>query len=93
MVWSSKIIEGRIVLPNSVVIETIGWISTISFLVSIVMPQRIHLHALGIFTAVTTGYYAYAHEATAIWVKWVIAFFFHAYMLVKLERAKSRAKI
>jgi hypothetical protein len=36
---------------------------------------------MGLFTAVTTAVYAYAHDATAIWVKWVIAFFFHAYMI------------
>jgi hypothetical protein len=48
---------------------------------------------LGVFTAVTTGVYAYAHDATAIWVKWIIALFFHAYMWVKLTREeKARAK-
>jgi len=67
-------------------VEIIGWISTATFLVSIVMPHRIHLHALGIFTAVTTGFYAYEHGATAIWVKWVIAFFFHAYMMMKIKK-------
>jgi hypothetical protein len=35
---------------------------------------------LGIVTAVTTGIYAYEHGATAIWVKWVIACGFHAWM-------------
>jgi hypothetical protein len=74
---------------NSVIIEVIGWISTVTFLISIVIPQRIHLHALGIFTAVTTGAYAYAHDATAIWVKWIIALFFHSYMWYKLSRRKS----
>lgn len=69
-------------------IEAVGWLSTLVFLISIVMPQRKHLHALGIFTAITTGIYAYAHEATAIWVKWAIAFFFHAYMLYKVKKAQ-----
>jgi hypothetical protein len=72
------------------VIEIIGWISTASFLVSILVPQRIHLHILGIFTSVTTGFYAYEHGATAIWVKWVIAFFFHVYMTVKVKKKLSR---
>ena len=75
-------------LPNPIIVEIIGWTSTLTFLISIVMPQRVHLHALGIFTAVTTAFYAYAHDATAIWVKWVIAFFFHSYMLLKIERAR-----
>jgi hypothetical protein len=68
-------------------IEAIGWISTATFLISIVIPQRRHLHELGVFTAVTTGVYAYAHGATAIWVKWTIAFFFHGYMSWKLRAA------
>lgn len=67
-------------------IEFIGWISTATFLVSIVLPNRVRLHQWGMFTAVTTGYYAYQHAATAIWVKWLIAFFFHAYMWFKLNR-------
>ncbi len=74
---------------NTIIIETIGWISTLTFLVSIVMPQRIHLHSLGVFTSVTTGIYAYHHGATAIWVKWAIALFFHAYMLYKMKKVKA----
>ncbi len=69
-------------------VETIGWISTAAFLISIVMPNRVHLHQLGVFTAITTGIYAYSHGATAIWVKWAIAFFFHLYMV-----GKSRHKV
>ncbi len=69
-----------------IIIETIGWISTGLFLFSIVVPKRMHLHALGVFTAVTTGIYGYAHGATAIWVKWTIAFFFHSYMWYKMSR-------
>lgn len=65
---------------NTFFIEAIGWLSTVLFLVSILLPQRVHLHALGILTSITTGYYAYEHGATAIWVKWLIALFFHAYM-------------
>lgn len=66
-------------------IERIGWISTITFLISIVLPHRVRLHQWGMFTAVTTGFYAFYHDATAIWVKWIIAFFFHLYMLRKLR--------
>jgi hypothetical protein len=71
-----------------IVIETIGWISTGLFLFSIIVPQRVHLHALGVFTAVSTGIYGYSHGATAIWVKWAIAFFFHAYMWYKMTKSK-----
>jgi hypothetical protein len=71
---------------NPLVIEIIGWSSTASFLISILVPKRKHLHQIGIFTAVTTGIYAYAHGAIAIWVKWLIAFFFHAYMSRKQAR-------
>jgi len=67
-------------------IELIGWISTATFLVSIILPQRVRLHELGMFTSVTTGIYAYSHGATAIWVKWLIAFFFHGYMWWKLKK-------
>jgi hypothetical protein len=80
------------------IIETIGWLSTASFLVSIVLPKRLHLHQLGVFTAVTTGIYAYAHGALAIWVKWAIAFFFHMYMCrkqangLKVERKEERSQ-
>jgi hypothetical protein len=70
-------------------IEIIGWISTVSFLISIVMPQRLHLHAMGLFTSITTGIYAYHHGATAIWVKWLLAFFFHFYMII---RTKSQSQ-
>ncbi len=65
--------------------EVVGWISTTAFLVSIVLPQRIKLHQWGVFTSVTTGYYAFEHGATAIWVKWLIALFFHLYMWNKLR--------
>ena len=71
---------------ESILIEIIGWISTGLFLISIVLPSRIQLHALGVLTSITTGVYAYSHGATAIWVKWVIAFFFHTYMWHKLYR-------
>jgi len=71
---------------QSIVIEIIGWTSTGLFLVSIVIPQRVHLHMLGVFTSITTGIYAYAHGATAIWVKWLIAFFFHLYMWQKVRK-------
>jgi hypothetical protein len=70
---------------QEILVEIVGWISTASFLISIVHPQRLKLHELGIFTSITTGIYAYAHGATAIWVKWVIALFFHIYMWRKLR--------
>lgn len=70
------------------VIEIIGWLSTLTFLISIVLPQRVRLHELGMLTSVLTGVYAFEHGATAIWVKWVIAFFFHAYMWFKLKNLK-----
>jgi hypothetical protein len=74
---------------HSFVIETVGWISTATFLISILLPNRVRLHQWGVFTAITTGIYAYAHDATAIWVKWVIAFFFHLYMWVKLSKERK----
>ena len=74
-------------MSNAVLIEVIGWTSTGTFLVSILAPRRVQLHQLGVFTAVTTGGYAFAHGATAIWVKWLIAFFFHIYMWWRTRRA------
>lgn len=77
----------------TILTEIIGWLSTATFLFSIVLPQRVRLHQWGMATAVMTGYYAYEHGATAIWVKWVIAFFFHFYMWNKLRAARpSREK-
>lgn len=76
---------------SSILMEVIGWISTGAFLISIVLPQRIKLHEWGIFTSVTTGVYAFYYGATAIWVKWLIAFFFHLYMWKKLKN-ESRAQ-
>lgn len=73
--------------------EAIGWLSTITFLTSIVLPQRQKLHEWGVFTAVTTGVYAYYHGATAIWVKWLIAFFFHGYMWLELRKKTSSDQI
>jgi hypothetical protein len=70
---------------EQLVIEVIGWISTITFLVSIVLPKRVRLHEWGMFNSILTGIYGYAHGATAIWVKWIIAFFFHLYMWNKLR--------
>jgi hypothetical protein len=69
--------------------EVIGWSSTAAFLISIVVPNRVRLHQLGVFAAVTTGLYAYYHGATAIWVKWFIAFFFHSYMIWKYKKNPS----
>ena len=74
---------------RSIVIEAIGWLSTATFLFSIVLPRRVLLHELGLLTAVTTAIYAYHHGATAIWVKWVIAFFFHLYMWRKLRKQEA----
>ncbi len=76
-------------LMNEFIVEIIGWASTALFLVSIVVPNRKHLHALGVLAAITTGIYAYSHGATAIWVKWVIAFFFHSYMWYKTSKEKT----
>lgn len=75
---------------HAILIECIGWASTGSFLYSIVVKNRRRLHQIGIFASVTTGVYGYAHGATAIWVKWSIAFFFHLYMIRKLPPASSR---
>lgn len=74
-------------MAQELIVEAIGWISTFAFLFSIVVPKRERLHQLGVFAAITTGVYAFAHGATAIWVKWVIAFFFHAYMIYKIRRS------
>jgi len=71
---------------NFILMEAIGWISTITFLISIVLPRRVRLHEWGMFTSVTTGIYALHYGATAIWVKWFIAFFFHGYMWLKLRK-------
>ena len=68
-----------------IALECVGWISTLTFLISIVSPRRVRLHEWGMFTSVTTGIYAFHHGATAIWVKWIIAFFFHLYMRLKLK--------
>jgi hypothetical protein len=70
-------------METSTLIEIIGWLSTALFLLSILLKSRFNMHALGILTSVLTGVYAYYHGATAIWVKWVIAFVFHFYMLKK----------
>lgn len=75
---------------QTITIEAIGWISTITFLISIVLPNRVRLHEWGVFTSVATGIYAYAHGATAIWVKWAIAFFFHLYMCFKLRNEVAK---
>jgi len=74
---------------TEIVIEIIGWISTLTFLLSIVMPERVKLHEWGMFTSITTGVYAFYYGATAIWVKWIIAFFFNLYMWLKLKRSQS----
>ena len=42
---------------NPFVIEVIGWFSTATFLISIVLPQRSKLHEWGMITAITTGIY------------------------------------
>lgn len=73
--------------------EAIGWISTLAFLFSIIVPQRVSLHQLGVFTSITTGIYGYYHGATAIWVKWIIALFFHSYMIFKIHNEKKTGKV
>ncbi|MBK9323065.1 MAG: hypothetical protein IPM97_09030 [Bdellovibrionaceae bacterium] len=73
-----------------VLIEAIGWISTATFLISIVLPYRVRLHQWGVINSITTGIYAYSHGATAIWAKWLIAFFFHLYMWNKLKDKEPR---
>jgi uncharacterized membrane protein len=78
---------------RSLIIEGIGWLSTATFLISIILPNRVRLHEWGMFTAIITGIYAYSHGATAIWVKWIIAFFFHAYMWKKLKSETRNEKL
>jgi hypothetical protein len=78
---------------NFWIVEGIGWFSTGIFLFSIVTPKRLHLHQLGVVSSLTTGTYAYAHGATAIWVKWTIAFFFHIYMIKKQTSSQSQAAV
>ena len=73
-------------------IEIIGWISTLTFLLSIVLPERVKLHEWGMLTSITTGVYAFYHGATAIWVKWIIAFFFNLYMWLKIKKAQAVTK-
>jgi hypothetical protein len=75
---------------NEIIMESIGWISTLTFLVSIILPERVRLHTWGMFTSVTTGIYAFHHGATAIWVKWIIAFVFHGYMWLKLSKHQPK---
>lgn len=79
-------------MEKNIWIEIIGWISTGLFLFSILVPQRKHLHLMGILASVTTGIYGYYYSATAIWVKWLIAFFFHAYMWYKTREGSASAK-
>lgn len=76
-------------MEKNIWIEIIGWISTGLFLFSIIVPHRTHLHLIGILAAITTGIYGYYYGATAIWVKWGIAFFFHAYMWYKTKSSAS----
>ncbi|MBL7716276.1 MAG: hypothetical protein JNL01_12495 [Bdellovibrionales bacterium] len=78
---------------NTLVMEAIGWSSTAIFLVSILVKERIFLHQLGILASLTTGIYAYHHGATAIWVKWLIALFFHAYMWWKLAGLSPKKRL
>lgn len=78
-------------MEKNIWIEIIGWISTSLFLFSIVVPQRVHLHLIGILAAVTTGIYGFYYGATAIWVKWLIAFFFHSYMWYKTKNTSAPA--
>lgn len=78
---------------TEVVIECIGWLSTLTFLISIVPSRRVRMHEWGMLTAVTTGVYAYHHGATAIWVKWIIAFFFHFYMRMKLKANRGQESV
>lgn len=73
-------------MEKNIYIEIIGWTSTTLFLFSIIVPQRKHLHLMGVMAAITTGIYGYYYGATAIWVKWLIAFFFHSYMWYKTKQ-------
>lgn len=79
-------------MEKNIWIEFIGWISTGIFLLGIIVPQRMHLHIMGVLALITTGIYGYYYGATAIWVKWVIAFFFHAYMWYKMKQISASAK-
>jgi hypothetical protein len=80
-------------MNNNILIETIGWISTILFLISILIPKRVHLHMLGIFASITTGVYAFYYGATAIWVKWIIALVFHLYMYIKTSKLDKKSEV
>lgn len=73
---------------SEIAVEVIGWFSTFVFLFSIISPKRVRMHEWGLVTSVSTGIYSYAHGATAIWVKWSIAFFFHLYMIYKIRCSK-----
>ena len=55
---------------STLVIETIGWISTILNLISILTPSRRNLHLIGFFAAMATFVYAVGINAWPLSVKW-----------------------
>lgn len=89
LLFSSFIVYSYDSFMNKFIIESIGWLSTFLFLFSIIVPNRQHLHYLGVLASITTGIYAYYYGATAIWVKWIVAFFFHSYMIYKTKIIKK----
>jgi hypothetical protein len=49
-------------MMKTVIIEAVGWTSTAMFLLSILLPQRKHLHSLGVMNSINFSIQPFGRE-------------------------------
>ena len=71
------------------IIEIIGWTSTILFVASFLVKDRSVLHLIGFFACIFKLIYSYEHAVWPLFVNWVILLFVQAYQFFKYRKKST----
>ena len=72
------------------IIEIIGWASTVLFVGSFLVKERAALHLIGFFACIFKLVYSYEHAVWPLFVNWVILLFVQAYQFFVYRRQKNQ---
>lgn len=70
------------------IVEIIGWISTVLFVLSFVVKDRVTLHGLGAVACVFKLIYSYHHQVWPLFVNWVILIIVQVIQVIRLRAQK-----
>ena len=81
-------------MDSNLMIEIIGWTSTVLFVVSLLVKERSLLHLLGFIACFFKIYYCYEKAVWPLFTNWVILLFVQAWQFyVHRETAERRSSI